>query len=139
MNTVDWDATREFSGEGIFDGSGSDMEYFQYRVDQGHDVGETFSEKYGRNNINPYFHDARIIDHIEEKAGALERYSTKQEKDLHRITSQRTNDINSKFQESKIVAEIRENAANSEREEEELIEWPESSPVRGKGMIFYDA
>ena len=139
LNIVDGDATREFSGEGIFDGSGSDMEHFQYRIDQGHDVGETFSDKDGTNDINSYFHEAKVIDQIEEKAGNLERYSIKRGKGLLQITSQRTNDINSKFQEPRIVAEIGENTVNSERVEEELIEWPESRPVRGKGIIFYDA
>ena len=115
------------------------MDYFQYRVDQGHDVDETFSDKDGTNDIGSYFHEAKIIDRIEEKASNLERYSIKRGEGLLQMTSQRTNDINSKFQESKIVAEIGENTVNSERVEEELIEWPESRPVRGKGIIFYDA
>ena len=115
------------------------MDYFQYRFDQSHDVGETFSDKDGTNDINSYFYEAKIIDQIEEKGGNLERYSIKRGKDLLQLTSQRTNDINSKFQESKIVAEIGENTVNLERVEEELIEWPESRPVRGKGIIFYDA
>ena len=139
FDTVDGDATREFSGEGIFDGSGSDMDYSQYHVDQGHDVGEMFSDKDGTNDINSYFHEAKIIDQSEEKTVDLERYSIKRGKGLLQITSQRTHDINSKFQESKIVTDIGENIVNSEREEEELNEWPESRPVRGKGIIFYDA